>query len=242
MNTLVRMLCSGMIGLLIVLSLFLLMQSLLGHHGSDDLAQPTAEPVTIHVPLATNIARPVINVEKPKRILPKQKQVPGIELTDVRMYQTGGAELAQSLSAGAQATVSDLSSGTGSQGNGMSENKLDTTGMYKYYEHNLRYPNSARNAGITTGELLARAVFDQNHRFLRFEILAESTPEQFRSVLFQLKFVHNHNHLHHPLYNVDKGPVKPALGEHSDTYRFVFDLDSKEPVRMYVGHPSEQAY
>jgi hypothetical protein len=242
MSTLMRIMCSGMLGLLIVLGIFMLMHQLLRQDAPNGGVLPSVDLATIEVPQDPVMPRLLIAVEKPRRALPEQQAVPVIETTTVSSNTTTGTELADNLAAQAHHTVSGMGTTSEAYGFGSAANDLDTHGMMKIYDHGIPYPKAALAAGIRSGELKARAVFDQDHRFMRFEIFSESSPEYFRKVLFQMKFVHTKHQYYHHLYLNQTDAVKWTNGGiHNDTYHFVFDLDSAEPVRMYVAHCAAQS-
>ena len=232
MNNFLRVFFSGIFGFAIVIGLFLVMLKLI----SNDW--PASEPTTTSVELVT-YTPPVnqteklkpIEVQKKQREKPVKQQSPDLQLSDTGNIESGQGEQFMANSIGDEfGQVSANSEGVlgGSGG-------LNTDFMTKYYDHNVMYPVKAKQAGITQGYLIARAVFGKKHEFLQFEITDESHPGFFRGALFQLKFNRGSwgYHFYNPKYNVPKIIPKDADSIHHETFKFNFDLNSTEPVKMY---------
>lgn len=169
-------------------------------------------------------------------MLQQAQQAPNIDGTD-----TGDIESAQGVTSHVISLGTEYGKLTGDS-NGISNSlgELDTSYMMKYYDHSLKFPQKAIKAGITRGTLKTRVVFNKSHEFLRFEIFEEQPVDYFRGVLYQLKFVKtNFGHLYHPLHKVQKKTPKDAKGEHYEMYKFVFDLNSNEPILFYMSVQSE---
>ena len=231
MNNFLRVFFSGIFGFAIVIGLFLVMLKLI----SNDW--PASEPTTTSVELVT-YTPPVnqteklkpIEVQKKQREKPVKQQPPNLQLSETGDIESGQGEQFMTHSIGAQ--FGQMSAHVDGHSDGSSG--LDTSYMAKYYGHSVKYPVEAKQAGITEGYLITRVVFSKKHEFLKFEITNESHPGYFRGALFQLNFTRGWgDHLYNPKYNVPKTIPKDADSIHHETYKFTFDLNSSEPVKMY---------
>ena len=199
-------------------------------HSVSSGTQTTVELVTVKAPPQLTQKLQPIEVQKKQREKPKLAQTPSLELTETGVFESGDGDSLLIQSVGTEsgehtAGFGDALTGVGGFG---------TDHLAKHYDHKLKYPQAAKKADITEGVLLARAVYTEDHEFLRFEIIEENPKAVFRSILYQLKFTNkDHAHIFHTQYTAYKGPVEDAPGEHSEWFKFVFELNSPEPVRMY---------
>jgi hypothetical protein len=234
MNHIIRILASATLGFVIVVTLVLMMLRLLSQDNTIERSpETTIEMIKFSEPAQTTKKLKPIKIEKKKHRKPKLAQAPSLELAD-----KGSFESSQQVNDTIDVSATEYGiDSTGNKGDTIGVDNLNTGYMAKYYEHNLKFPDEAKKAGILTGTLTTRAIFGKKHEFLRFEILEEQPKLIFRSVLYQLKFVRNDSaHLFHPKYNVEKGIARDAKSIHSSTYKFVFDLNSSEPVKFYLSN------
>jgi hypothetical protein len=243
MKKLFRTSVSGILGIVIVIGLFLMMFSWLSHDKSVALStESNIEFVNYKEAIKPEKPLKIVEVQKKKREKPILQEAPNLELTETGIIESGlgGNNFGNALVikfGEVLASIADASQGDSHTGK---QWKLDTEYLAKDYEHNFKFPDKAKKAGLTQGQIITRAFFNKNNEFQRFEILKEEPVNYFRDVLYEMRFIKNNfksskNQKFAGVNSAYKVYIKDEDDAYSVTYKFIFDINSSEPVKFYSG-------
>lgn len=236
MHRFIRFSLSGIIGMMVVASLIILMSLLIqGNNVTTTETSLLNQKVKFETikPKLYNQPQPV-KAKQAKKSKPNLQQTPVLELTETGLNNSAKGISFSNKSWGVESEyMGDIFGDIDGTENGA---KPSHGGLYKIYEHNFRFPDKARKAGIVKGKIDVRARFTAQHDFIRFEIIHEEPLEFFRDVLYQFDFSKNRaKHLKHRSYQHSfKHSLRDADSEYVYTYRFLFDSQSTEPIRFYM--------